>query len=125
MKRGPSLRLRLLVGVLAAVALAWVGVAWVSYVQSRRDLDELFDAHLAQSASLLIAQLSGEDDDEIELEHVPRLHPYARNVAFQVWERGKRLRIHSRSAPNVRLSRQDEGFSDATVEGRRTSSSSV
>ena len=65
MKRGPSLRLRLLVGVLAAVALAWVAVAWVSYVQSRRDLDELFDAHLAQSASLLIAQLSGEDDDEI------------------------------------------------------------
>jgi len=114
---GPSLRLRLLVGVLAAVALAWVAVAWVSYVQSRRDLDELFDAHLAQSAALLIAQLSGEDDDELELEHVPRLHPYARNVAFQVWERGKRLRIHSRSAPNVRLSREEEGFSDATVEG--------
>jgi two-component system sensor histidine kinase QseC len=103
--------------VLAAVALAWVAVAWTGYVQSRRELDQLFDAHLAQSASLLIAQLSEEDDDEIELEHLPRLHHYARNVAFQVWERGKRLRVHSRSAPNERLSQDDEGFSDAVVDG--------
>jgi len=114
---GPSLRLRLLGGVLAAVALAWLAVAWAGYARSRHELDELFDAHLAQSASMLIAQVSGGDDDEIELEHVPRLHPYARNVAFQVWERGERLRVHSRSAPNARLSPQDEGFSDATVDG--------
>lgn len=117
MKGGPSLRLRLLTGVLAAVALAWIAVAWTGYVQSRHELDELFDAHLAQSASLLIAQLSEEDDDEIELEHAPGLHRYARNAAFQVWERGERLRLHSRSAPNHRLSQDDEGFSDASVDG--------
>jgi two-component system sensor histidine kinase QseC len=119
-RREPSLRLRLLVGILAAVALAWVGVAWSAYLQSRHELDELFDAHLAQSASLLIAQLSeddDDDDDEIEFEHAPRLHHYARNVAFQVWERGKRLRVHSRSAPSARLSKDDDGFSDGTVDG--------
>lgn len=119
MRRERSLRLRLLVGILAAVALAWVGVAWSAYRQSRHELDELFDAHLAQFASLVIAQLAEEDDDddEIEFEHAPRLHPYARHVAFQVWERGKRLRVHSRSAPRTRLSEEDEGFSDATVDG--------
>lgn len=118
MRQEPSLRLRLLVGILAAVALAWVGVAWSAYRQSRQQLDELFDAHLAQFASLLIAQLSeDDDDDEIDFEHAPRLHPYARHVAFQVWERGKRLRVHSRSAPRTRLSKDDEGFSDATVDG--------
>ena len=117
MTGGPSLRLRLLGGVLAAVALAWIAVGWTGYVEARHELDELFDAHLAQFASLLIAQLSLEDDDEIELEHAPRLHRYARNAAFQIWERGKRLRVHSRSAPDVRLSEDDEGFSDSTVDG--------
>jgi two-component system sensor histidine kinase QseC len=117
-REGPSLRLRLLLAVLAAVAAVWVAVAWAGYLRSRHELEELFDAHLAQSASMLIAQLS-EEGEEIELEHAPKLHPYARNVAFQVWERGKRLRVHSRSAPDVRLSAADEGFSDSTVDGRR------
>ena len=33
-----------------------------------------------------------DDVDELELEHAPQLHRYARRVAFQVWERGRMLR---------------------------------
>jgi two-component system sensor histidine kinase QseC len=40
-------------------------------------------------------------------------------VAFQVWERGTALRVHSADAPNERLSSRTEGFSDADVDGRR------
>ncbi len=114
-----SLRGRLLAGVLSAVAMAWIAVSLSGYWYAREELDELFDAHLAQSAALLVAQLphaeEGDDDDhelELEFEHAPLLHRYARNVAFQVWERGRRLRVHSVSAPRERLSSSEKGFSD-------------
>ena len=88
-------------------------------------MEELLDAHLAQSAALLVAQISesgDEDDDEeleLELEHAPELHRYARNVAFQVWERGRKLRVHSRNAPRTKLSATEQGFSDASADGVR------
>ncbi|MBS1106915.1 MAG: integral rane sensor signal transduction histidine kinase [Deltaproteobacteria bacterium] len=128
MSRPASLRARLLAGVLCAVSIAWVGVSVTGYLRSRHEMEDLFDAHLAQSAALLIAQISesgeeGEEDDdegrELELEHAPELHRYARNVAFQVWERGRKLRAHSRNAPRKKLSAKEEGFSDASVDGVR------
>lgn len=118
MKPAGSLRLRLLVGVLATVAVAWIAVAAAGYFKARHELDELLDAHLAQSASILLALL-GEEADEIELEHTPRLHRYERQVAFQIWDSRQRLRLHSASAPAGRLSPADTGFSTRTTEGKR------
>jgi two-component system sensor histidine kinase QseC len=115
-KRAPSLRSRLLGGVLAAVALAWLAVAALGYAQSRRELAALFDSHLAQSASLLIAQVTGELDED-EAEHAPRVGGETRDVAFQIWRRGERLGVHSRSAPNERLSDEASGFSTNRVDG--------
>ena len=110
MSRTASLRARLLGGVLGAVSVAWIGVSVAGYLRSRHEMADLFDAHLAQSAALLVAQISeggDEDDDEeleLEFEHAPELHRYARTVAFQVWERGRKLRAHSRNAPRKKLS---------------------
>jgi two-component system, OmpR family, sensor histidine kinase QseC len=116
---GRSIRRALLVVVLAAVAATWLATAVVTYFDARHELDELLDAHLAQTASLLIAQAGGESG-EVEVEHSPRLHPYERRVAFQFWERGSVLRLHSVNAPNdARLSAKTEGFSDADIGGRR------
>lgn len=117
--RRRSIRHVLLVGVLAAVAVTWLATAVVSYVDARHELDELLDAHLAQTASLLIAQ-AGRESGEIEVEHSPQLHPYERRVAFQFWEDGRTLRLHSANAPNAaRLSERGEGFSDADIDGQR------
>lgn len=113
-----SLKRRLLVMLLATVAIVWLSAAGYSYWDARHEVNELFDAHLAQSAALLLAQAT-EELDEIELEHAPRLHKYERRVAFQIWERGRRLRLHSANAPNVRLSQRDEGFSDSTAGDKR------
>jgi two-component system sensor histidine kinase QseC len=104
--------------VLGAVVVVWLVTAALSYRDARRQIDELLDAHLAQAAALLVAQASHELE-EIETEHSPELAPYGHRVAFQVWERGTRLRVHSADAPNARLSPATEGFSDADVEGRR------
>lgn len=124
MRGSRSLRARLLFGVLLAVTGVWIGVAALGWLRTRHETDELFDAHLAQSAAVLVALLSDgdEDDDdglELDLDHAPELHRYARNVAFQVWERGRKLRVHSRNAPRKRLSDVEKGFADVTIEGER------
>ncbi len=120
MRPASSLRARLLSGVLAAVAATWLVVSVAGYLRARRELGELLDAHLAQSAALLIAQLPADAEAlELDLEHAPELHRYARNVAFQVWQEGRKLRLHSLSAPQERLSPIERGFSDSTVSGVR------
>jgi two-component system sensor histidine kinase QseC len=111
-----SIRSELLALLLVAVAVTWIATAVVSYLDARHELDELLDAHLAQTASLLIAGLEHEAE-EIDVEHAPQLHRYSRRVAFQFWENGTTLRMHSLNAPDAHLSPAREGFSDAEVGG--------
>lgn len=113
MKRSGSLRLRLLLATLAVTLVTWTVVAVTGYLDTRRELDILLDAHLAQSASLLMANLKVEDDEgEIELERVPTDHQYERHLIYQVWDRNGRLRLRSATAPAARLTAADRGFSD-------------
>lgn len=113
-----SIRRRLLVPLLATVAGTWLAAAAVSYLDARHRVNELLDAHLAQSAALLVAEASHELE-EINTEDMPQLHRYALRVSFQIWERGKMLRLHSANAPRERLSRKEDGFSDTVVDGKR------
>jgi two-component system sensor histidine kinase QseC len=110
------MRRQLLLILLGLVAAIWMATAILSYVDARHELDELLDAHLAQSASLLIAQ-AGHDPKEFD-EHSEDLHRYARRVTFQIWRDGRVLALHSVNAPDVRLSSRDEGFSDARIDGQ-------
>ena len=112
-----SLKRRLLLGILAAVALVWLATAAYSYLEARHEINELLDAHLARSASLIVAQV-GHDLEEIDLEHAPETDRRARRVAFQIWERGASLRLHSADAPQTRLSPREEGYSNARIGGR-------
>ena len=103
--------------VLGGVAVAWIGAAVFAYRDARHETDELLDGYLAQSAALIVAQ-AGEDLDELQLEHAPQLHRYARRVAFQIWDGGKSLRTHSANAPDRRLSPRTEGFDEVEVDGQ-------
>jgi two-component system sensor histidine kinase QseC len=113
-----SLKQRLLVMVLAAITLVWLGAAAFTYHEAREEFDEMLDAHLAQAASLLAAQ-SSHEIDEIETEHAPLLHKYSRRVAFQVWEKGQLLRLHSANAPQEHMTSIEHGFSGSTFDGHR------
>lgn len=117
-RAGFSLKARLTVLVLLAVGLVWAGTVVQTWRDARAEIDALFDAHLAQAASLLIAQ-PVEELEEIDTEHAPPLHRYAHKVAFQLWEGGKRLRLHSANAPNEPLGTSEPGFSDREIGGRR------
>lgn len=111
-----SLKKRLLLPVLAAIALVWIAATAITYIDARSELDEVLDAHLTQAASLLAAQ-SPHEIDEIDTEHAPQLHKYSRRVAFQIWENGKTLRLHSLNAPQEPLAAIDHGFSNRLIDG--------
>lgn len=113
-----SLKQRLLALVLAVITLVWLGAAAFTYLDAREEFDEVLDGHLAQAASLLLVQTS-HDLDELETEHAPLLHKYARRVAFQIWDKGQRLRLHSANAPQQALADRERGFSDSTIDGHR------
>ncbi len=113
---GGSLLRRVLALALSAVIVVWLGSAVFAYVDARHEANEILDGYLAQSAALLAAQ-AAEDLDELDVEHAPQLHKYARRVAFQIWDRGEVLRVHSANAPDRRLLERDEGFGDVTVDG--------
>lgn len=113
-----SLRRRLLQVVLLAVGAGWVASAVLSYRDAHRGIDEVLDAHLEQSAGLLIAQ-AGHELEEIDTEGLGALSPYSQRLVFQVWEDGSELVLKSANAPLVRLSAVERGFSEAIIEGRR------
>lgn len=119
-----SLARDLLLFLIVLVAIGWLATALVSYLQARHELDELLDAHLTQAASLLLAYAGEEsprdrESSDVDDEHAPLLHHYGSKVAFQLWENGVTLRLHSGNAPNTRFSPRDEGFSDVVANDRQ------
>jgi two-component system sensor histidine kinase QseC len=109
MASAPSLRFRLVAGTLVMVTVIWVGVTVFAWRAAVHEAEELFDAHLAQTAALLVA-LSGDEPEEIA-EHLPE-HRYVHRVAFQVWQ-GPVLLAHSQGAPETPLTTEASGFSNS------------
>lgn len=118
MRSGGSLKARLAGLTALVVGVVWLAAAGFTWFEARHEAEEVFDAHLVQAASLLIAQtaLELEDEEELEDSHAPTLHKYARQVAFQVWSKG-RLQVHSPNAPATPLSDVEAGFSERPVGG--------
>lgn len=115
MAQPSSIRQRLLINLIGIVVVAWSVTGIVSYFDARRELGALLDAHLAHTASLLLALGGG---DLATLDGTPLLHRYNHDMSFQIWENGAVLRGHSLDAPTTRrLSSAVDGFSDTTIDG--------
>ncbi len=112
-----SVRARLVAILLAGLALVWIAAAVATVIEADHELEEVFDAHLARNASLLLLRI-GDEANEIDTEHAPVLHKYAKPLSFQVWKRGRRLLLHSADAPDTRFSPSELGFSTVTEGGR-------
>ena len=112
-----SVRGRLILVLLAGTALVWLAASIATLIGADHEMEEVFDAHLAQSATILVLRVDDEDS-VIDTEHAPFLHQYAKAVSFQVWKDGRKLLLHSSDAPESRFSRRDEGFSTETIDGR-------
>jgi len=87
--RAQSLQGRLLVLVLGLVVIVWLATAALTWLDARRQLDELLDSHLAQAAALLVVQQAEESEENERGLDAPLLHRYAPRVAFQVFHAGQ------------------------------------
>jgi two-component system sensor histidine kinase QseC len=114
-----SLRLRLLLLLSAALGIGWVAAAWFTHVEARHEIDEMFDAQLAQSAQVLLGTTHHELHESIERgsDEVVASHEYEQKLAFQIWAEG-RLLVHSASASGVPFSNGEGGYSETQIDGK-------
>jgi two-component system, OmpR family, sensor histidine kinase QseC len=115
--RTNSIRNPVVISLLGAIGVLWLGAIATSYVDAHRELDQLFDAHLAQSAQLLSRQAGHEllELDDLEDEE---LADYAAQFAVQLWSPDGELLLRMGAAPRTKFSAVERGFSDVVVEGR-------
>ncbi|WP_018609721.1 ATP-binding protein [Uliginosibacterium gangwonense] len=111
-----SLKRRVVLLCLLVLGVIWILALGLSYLDARKEIQELLDAHLVQTASLIAAH-PGAELDEVETEHLPDTHHYTQSIGFQIWAGGKTLGLHSTNAPKTALGTQVEGFSERTVDG--------
>jgi len=105
-----SLRRRLLSLLLGGVAAAWLVTMIFSYIDAHHEVDELFDAQLAQAAQTLLALASHDEGEDIEdLGDVA--HKYQRRLRCQIWRADGKLLMRSNNAPETALTAAD-GFSE-------------
>jgi two-component system sensor histidine kinase QseC len=109
-----SLQQRLLTRTLGAVLVVWMGTAAFVGYEAQHEVDELLDAHLAQSAALLVVQQNATPDDDEPLLDAPTLHKYAHRVAYQVFDED-RLFMHSPNVAHTPMAQHTQGFETLTL----------
>jgi len=134
-----SIRNRLTLYLLSTIIIVGVATIIFSYRDTTHEVNELFDAQLAQSARILHAQIANEiRHDEngnmqkllnesarftIPYENNDELdelgHEYERKIGFQVWDRYKNLNLHSQSVGTEPLS------TDALIPGHSGFSTTI
>ncbi len=125
-----SIRQRLLITLLTLIAIAGGITLQRSYQDARHEVQELFDAQLAQSGRVLQSlvyheALEGEhssvqgllhgtvySSSTAPLDYTSHGHNYELTVSFQVWDEQRRLLLHSSSVSEQPL--DTEAFSEKT-----------
>ncbi len=119
-----SIRRRMLSIVLGLFVLAWALMAIWTWNNSEHEIEEVFDAQLAQAAVVLMDMTRHEIRDPHALSDfrsdvlgTEPVHHYEKKIAFQVWN-GLELWVRSASAPDVPMA-QAPGYSDGVFENER------
>ena len=116
-----SLRRRLLLSILGGITVLWLTTLVFSYIDSRHEAGELFDAQLAQTSQTLLALASHEahEGDEGISELGVSLDDYQHSLRFQVWRKDGSIALRSRNAPRARMTQLNQGFSDVAENGQQ------
>jgi two-component system sensor histidine kinase QseC len=115
----PSIRVRLVVILLALMTVTWVFEALMTRARARAEVTAVFDAQLDQAARMLAVTVAHEaEEHDIEGFHRDlHTHEYAYPAVFQVWSADGRLLFHSPDAPNGRIPHAGNGYADITLDG--------
>jgi len=113
----------------------WLVTALNIYFDTQKEIEELTDAQLAETARALLNLLSHEYYEERNFLHktekdpvlpdtqkVPQrlaatFHQYEQSLIFQMWVEDDDLVLRSEGAPDIRLSKNQNGFSDENFGG--------
>lgn len=114
-----SLRLRLILLLSVGLGIAWLVAAWFTHIESREEIDHLFDAQLAQSAQVLLGTTRHDLHERVEHgeDEVTVSHEYEQKLAFQIWDETDLL-VRSATAPAIALGADKEGFSETILNGQ-------
>ena len=105
-----SLQTRLVVLTVTVATLLWLLAAALAWSATSHEVDELLDAHLAQSAALLISQQATHGtSNNAASDELPLLHKYSSKVAFQVYENNL-LVWHSSHLEHETFDKNKDGF---------------
>lgn len=108
-----SVRARILVPVLVLILLGDALISWLVLRDSHHEIEEVYDAQLAQSARLLQGVLRQGDPGEADWDRLYQAfdlamsrvgeegaaHPYETRLTFQVWRSDGQLLVRSAEAP--------------------------
>ncbi|MBU6951134.1 ATP-binding protein [Hahella sp. HN01] len=136
-----SIKRFLLISLIAIICLGGLFTALANYHDSQEQVEELFDAELAQMArmlqSLLASQMKRTNLDHLQdalvyedyaidereeaglsdgEEYTPLGHKYEKKLAFQVWSESGKLLIQTKSASQG-FTRHQAGFNSDKVDG--------
>lgn len=119
-----SIRKRLLFILLTASGGLWLFAAFFSYLDTRVELEKLFDAQLAQSGRVmltlslhelveqrLLGNANQPNTESIGQDFWELGHQYEKKIAFQIWLK-EHLVLRSENAPIEHLTKNTLGFSE-------------
>ncbi len=116
-----SLKKQLMIGMLVPLALGLGLLLYISYDSTLHEIEEVFDAELAQTAGLMaqlaLANLDSGEQQVSNLQSTAKGHKYEKRISYQVWH-GNSLVLRSDSAPQTPMSNQP-GFSDVVIDDRK------
>jgi len=127
-----SVRARILVPVLILVLIGDVLISWLALRDSHHEIEEVYDAQLAQSARLLQGVLRQRAQGENDWERLYQAfddamsrvgdgeaaHPYETRLTFQVWRTSGELLVRSAEAPVLEFPPTTLGSHDLMENGR-------
>ncbi|MGE8413912.1 MAG: ATP-binding protein [Pseudomonas sp.] len=127
-----SVRARILLPVLVLVLLGDVLISWLVLRDSHHEIEEVYDAQLAQSARLLQGVLRSQAPGNADWERLYQAfdqamsrvgvegaaHPYETRLTFQVWRDDGQLLVRSAEAPVLETPPTTLGSHDLLENGR-------
>lgn len=128
-----SIRKRILFFVLLLLAIMSTLIGFASFKDASHEIEEIFDARLAQSARILQAlvlgihetELSGPEEIKLQKAFEDALlleagsgggHKYESKIAYQVWH-GQQLIMHSANTPEIPTHNLAPGFNSTFFRG--------
>ncbi len=118
-----SIRRRLLFGLIGLFTVGWLVVVAATYVESRNEIEKLFDGQLARAAKVrgILWEVANTFDDIEDVKayerEVAHRSQHEEGVAFQVY-RTKRLIFHTPDTPSFLIS-SEPGYSDQILNNQK------